>query len=333
MNTVTRVGAYGACVALAFGAAFGVGNAFEPIRDGSSSSGHGHDKTPGASPAPGTEAEPVAVGGLQVSERGYTLVPQSEPLLAGAAGEFRFRIIGPDGTPWTRYEPAHEKDLHLIVARRDLSGFQHVHPTLGADGTWSVPLTFPAAGDYRVFADFVPAGDPAGGVTLGADVAVSGGDYRATPLPAPARTAEVDGYTVTLDGDLTTAESTVTLSVSKNGVPVTDLQPYLGAYGHLVVLRQGDLAYLHVHPQGEPGDGTTPAGPGIGFHAQAPSAGTYRLYLDFRHEGVVRTAEFTVTVGTPPPPAPTSPASVPATPLPGGPPASGGTSEHGEHTH
>jgi hypothetical protein len=89
----------------------------------------------------------------------------------------------------------------------------------------------------------------------------------------------------------------VTLSVSKGGVPVTDLQPYLGAYGHLVALRDGDLAYLHVHPDGAPGDGRTPAGPDVTFHAEVPSAGSYRLYLDFRHAGQVRTAEFTAVAG------------------------------------
>ena len=89
-------------------------------------------------------------------------------------------------------------------------------------------------------------------------------------------------------------ESQLTLSVSKDGAPVTDLQPYLAAYGHLVALRSGDLAYLHVHPAGEPGDGVTPAGPGIAFYATAPSAGDYRLFLDFQHNGVVRTAAFTM---------------------------------------
>ncbi len=75
---------------------------------------------------------------------------------------------------------------------------------------------------------------------------------------------------------------------------MTDLQPYLAAYGHLVALREGDLAYLHVHPDGEPGDGRTKPGPGITFHTAFPSEGSYRLYLDFKHDGVVRTAEFTV---------------------------------------
>jgi hypothetical protein len=88
----------------------------------------------------------------------------------------------------------------------------------------------------------------------------------------------------------------LTFSVSRDGSPVTDLQPYLGAYGHLVALRAADLAYLHVHPMGEPGDGITTAGPDIAFHTTVPSAGDYRLFLDFKHQNVVRTAEFTLSV-------------------------------------
>jgi hypothetical protein len=164
---------------------------------------------------------------------------------------------------------------------------------MAADGTWSVPLAVGAPGAYRVFADFQPAGR-ADGLTLGVDVPAPG-DYRPRPLPAPARSTTVDGYTVTLTGALTPgASSPVTLSVSRGGRPVTDLQPYLGAYGHLVALREGDLAYLHVHP----GAGRT-AGPAITFNAEVPSAGTYRLYLDFRHGGKVRTAEFTAVAGAP----------------------------------
>jgi hypothetical protein len=157
---------------------------------------------------------------------------------------------------------------------------------------WRTPLSL-APGTWRLFADFAPAADGENRI-LGADLAVPG-TYTPAPLPEPAATAEVDGYTVTLDGDLVPGEeSELTLSVSKDGRPVTDLQPYLSAYGHLVVLRDGDLAYLHVHPTGEPGDGATEPGPEIRFMTTAPSAGTYRLFLDFRHGNVVRTAEFTV---------------------------------------
>jgi hypothetical protein len=152
-------------------------------------------------------------------------------------------------------------------------------------------------GGYRLFADFTPAGRD-DNLTLGADLSVAG-DYQPRPLPAASRTAVVDGYTVTLDGTLEPGqEAELTLTVSKDGRPVADLQPYLEAYGHLVALRDRDLAYLHVHPAGSPGDGTTRPGPGITFYANVPSAGDYRLFLDFRHGDRVRTAAFTVTSGT-----------------------------------
>jgi hypothetical protein len=197
----------------------------------------------------------------------------------------------------TGYQTEHDKDVHLIAVRRDLSHFQHVHPVLDPEGTWRVPLDLSAPGEYRVFADFTPAGHD-GGLVLGADLAVPG-TFEPAALPEPAAVAQVvDGYEVALAGALVPGRSSeLTLTVSKDGVPVTDLQPYLAAYGHLVALRAGDLAYLHVHPAGGPGDGVTPAGPGITFYATAPSAGDYRLFLDFRHAGVVRTAAFTVHAG------------------------------------
>lgn len=181
---------------------------------------------------------------------------------------------------------------------------------------WSVKLTLPEAGAYRAFADFAPEGGP--DLTLGADLR-AGGAYEPGQPPAPSRTSTVDGYTVTLDGDLIPGKSSrITLRVGRDGRPVTDLQPYLGAYGHLVALRAGDLAYLHVHPDGEPGDGRTQPGPEITFYAEVPSRGDYRLFLDFQHGGVVRTADFTLHAGqgAAPTPAPST-----------------GPSEPGEHDH
>jgi hypothetical protein len=79
---------------------------------------------------------------------------------------------------------------------------------------------------------------------------------------------------------------------------VTDLRPYLAAYGHLVALRVGDLGYLHVHPDGGPG--LSPPGPEISFAASLPPGGVYRLYLEFSHGSGVHTAEFTVDTGEAP---------------------------------
>ncbi|MGC4893716.1 hypothetical protein [Micromonospora sp. DT31] len=324
MNTATKLSGFALGLVTVFGAAYGVGSLADPVapaaetRHDDNGSGHGdegHDEQGGA-PA-------HLPGGLLVSERGYTLQPAAAP-----AGQFAFRIAGPDGRSVTRYEVAHDRLMHLIVARRDLSGFRHVHPEMADDGTWRVASPLVGPGAWRAFADFTPAGGEP--LTLGLDVTVPG-QLTERPLPEPVTSTTVDGYTVTLSGSPEPGRtSRLTLSVSRDGRPVTDLQPYLGAYGHLVALRQGDLAYLHVHPEGAPGDGRTPAGPTITFSTEVPSAGAYRLYLDFRHGDAVRTAEFTVLAGdrtapTPTAPTPTAPASTTA-PTPD---AGHGTPGHG----
>ncbi|PTR30459.1 hypothetical protein C8K36_102309 [Rhodococcus sp. OK519] len=288
MRTSTTLIAYAGGLAVVFAAALGVGVVTGSPIDMTSTHTDSHAAAD-IEPASGVPA------GLQVSQDGYTLGDITSPTRSGEPGTLRFRILDADGAPVRGYDDLHEKQLHLIVVRSDTSQFRHVHPTLGPDGTWSIDWTWPTGGTYRVFADFQASGAP-GQLTLGRNVDVVG-DLQPAALPAASRTATVDGYTVTLAGDLTTAGGPLTLSVTRDGAPVTDLDPYLGAYGHLVALRTGDLAYLHVHPEGEPGDGVTAPGPDATFHAQAPSSGTYRLFLDFQHQGTVRTAEFTVPVG------------------------------------
>lgn len=306
MNTAGKITAFTAALAVSFGAAYGVGYALDPVTSGDTSSHSGHQaKGPdaehgghrGADPGGATGAAAHAPGGLQIAQGGYRLALKTPRVEAGEKTDLRFTVLTGNGRPLTAFREEHGKELHLILAARDLTTYRHLHPTRAADGTWSTPVDLPRAGDYRLFADFTPGGAKSENLTLGADLAV-GGDYRPANLPAPGRTATVDGYTVTLDGALRPgAESDLTLKVSRDGRPVTDLDPYLGAYGHLVALRGGDLGYLHVHPGGEPGDGTTRPGPDVSFTATAPSAGTYRLFLDFKHEGEVRTAAFTVRVG------------------------------------
>ena len=301
MNTATKLSGFALGLAAVFGAAYGVGQVAGPVTPAAETRHDATDAGADHSAGPTTHLP----GGLLVSDRGYTMQPVAAP-----AGEFAFRITGPDGRPVTRYDVAHDKQMHLIVARRDLAGFRHVHPELAADGTWRVASPLAGPGVWRAFADFTPTGGEA--LTLGVDVTVPGA-LEPRPLPAPATSTTVDGYTVTLAGTPQpgrTAE--LTLTVSRDGKPVTDLQPYLGAYGHLVALRQGDLAYLHVHPDGTPGDGRTPAGPEIHFAAEIPSTGTYRLYLDFRHGDAVHTAEFTVVAGEPGAAATSAPAATTA---------------------
>ncbi|MFJ9035108.1 hypothetical protein ACIRF8_00745 [Streptomyces sp. NPDC102406] len=290
MHTGLRITAFAAAVAATFGTAYGVGSGLGP--DPAEKRPAAHQEEHGAHEMDEThEVEPVSgavPGGLQVSERGYTLDLERDRL-PGRTGELRFTIReDATGKPVTAYKKEHDKELHLIVASRDLTAYRHLHPVRAADGTWSTPVSLPKAGDYRVFADFTPRGEKEG-LTLGAGLGVAG-RYAPAPLPAHSATARVaGGYEVRAEGRLRPGTAgELTLHVSRNGRPVTDLEPYLGAYGHLVALRSGDLAYLHVHPH----EGA--AGPRVSFTATAPSAGTYRLFLDFKHGGEVRTAAFTV---------------------------------------
>ncbi|GIF06584.1 hypothetical protein Asi03nite_41220 [Actinoplanes siamensis] len=242
---------------------------------------------PGTGAHGGHDASKALPGGLQVTQDGYTLIPLTTELPAGRRETFAFRIIGPDAEPVTGFTG----ELHLIVVRRDMAGYQHLHPALAPDGTWSAPLTVRDPGPYRVFADFTPQAR-AQGLVLGADVTAPG-DYRPRGLPGPAWEASPDGYTVTRAGDPRAGgTSWMTISVSRNGQPVT-LEPYLGSFAHLVALRPGDLAYRHLHPR----DGAT-AGSDVTVDAAVPSTGAYRLFLEFKHGGTVHLAEFTATTGT-----------------------------------
>lgn len=218
------------------------------------------------------------VGGLSISAGGYTAVP-TDP---GS-----FVIKGPNGNPVTKYLTVHEKPLHLIVVRRDLTGYQHLHPTMAPDGTWTTPVSLKEPGLWRAFADFtaVSATGAQTAVTLGWDITVNGA-YEAKALPPPMRESTVDGQMVTYEGTPVVGATSPLLF----RVPGARLEPYLGTYGHLVVLRQGDLGYVHVHPE------TQLSGGAVKFWFTAPSPGTYRMYFDYQASGVVHTAEFTLVV-------------------------------------
>jgi hypothetical protein len=227
-----------------------------------------------------TDGAPVAtaseVRGLAVSGDGMRLELGTTEVERGQRSELSFRILGSDGEAVRDFEVEHEKRMHLIVVRRDMTGFQHLHPTLGDDGTWRTRLTLSEAGSYRVFADFKRDGESR---TLAADLQADG-PFDARPLPAPATTARTaDGYDVRLSEH----DGTLAFTPMRDGRPV-EVEPYLGAGGHLVALREGDLAYMHVHPVGT----DRPE-----FEVEFADDSRYRLFVQFKHDGRVHTAAFT----------------------------------------
>ncbi|GLY00745.1 hypothetical protein [Actinoplanes sp. NBRC 101535] len=233
----------------------------------------------------------AAVGGLSLSASGLTLTPVTTSFAAGQAQRLEFTIAGPGGAPVTTYSVVHDKPLHLIVVRRDLTGFQHLHPEMAPDGTWSIDLTLAEPGIYRMVADFTAlVGGSQIATTLGTDLTVAGG-YAPVTLPDPVRQVATSGHSVGYEGTpVTTAVQPLLMTVTDAAGRPETVEPYLGAFGHLVVIRQGDLGYVHVHPETQLVDGK------VKFWMTAPSPGTYRMFFDFQVAGRVSTAAWTVVV-------------------------------------
>jgi hypothetical protein len=288
MSGPARILAFAALLVLVFVTTALAGGAIDPsgpdgAAKGRSSEAHGAKMTEHDSPH-GGHGTATAPRGLASAEDGYRLSVADTELPRGRAAELRFRIVDAEGAPVRDFALEHERRMHLILVRRDLTGYQHVHPTIAPDGTWAVSVTLPEGGSYRAFADFNTNGRD---LTLGADLTAAG-EFRPQPLPHSEATARADGYEVEKTGKT----GDVDFTVRRDGREVTDLEPYLGARGHLVALREGDLAFLHVHPE----DAAT-KGAGISFHTEYPSEGRYRLFLQFKHDGRVHTVAFTEEVG------------------------------------
>ena len=257
MNAPLKLAGFAALLVLVFGVAVAAGDVIGPDR-------HASSVPEGGMGEHGASVDPIR--GLSISEGGLALeLQQTSPELVFSITE--------DGEPVREFELEHERRMHVIVVRRDGTGFQHLHPVLGEDGAWRTPLTVTEPGVYRVFADFKHDGTA---YTLASDLTVDGAATYA-PFPAPTTVDTVDGYRVELRAE----GEELAFDISRDGQPVQTEQ-YLGAGGHLVALREGDLAFLHVHPnEGE-----------VAFETDLEPDTRYRLYLQFQHEGRVHTAEF-----------------------------------------
>lgn len=203
----------------------------------------------------------------------------------------------------------HEKRLHLFVISQDLEHYDHVHPEQQPDGSYEIDVTLPRAGVYRLFADFLPLGGtpqvvPLTLLTAGAATDLAAGAARLTPDLQP-RTAGDLRVSLTLPADGLAAGRDEKLlyhvSDARTGEPVTDLEPYLAAFGHTLVLSEDALHYVHAHPLEllPDGGGSARGGPDLTFKALLPKAGRYRLWTQLKRRGVVSTVAFTVDVASP----------------------------------
>lgn len=259
------------------------------------------------------------------------------PLRSGVRASVRVRLARLDNTPVGPDDlvTTHTEKIHLLIVDPALSDYHHEHPTpTGTPGEYAFAFTPRRAGPYRIFADVVPAATavqeyvvtdvPAAGgsaavavvedqvdrLTTAADglryeltfeqsgrgggavSQTSGGTARMSTAPAtgPAPTSAAISAGRPIAGRLTVTRD--------DGRPCRELEPVMGAFAHIVGFGQDRRTVVHIHPAGpEPTQPQDRGGPALRFDFAAPAPGFYRLYAQFRVDGVQRFVPFGLTVG------------------------------------
>lgn len=259
-------------------------------------SGCGQDTEPvSGESVPHTHTGLPAGDGTKSSYVGYTLSDVTFPKKAGVPGTFSFHIETFRGEPLTDYITDLTKDMHVYVVSTDLDVYRHVHPTMAPDGTWTGHITVPRNGTYRLIAEFIAKDDGGNGDQLVLGVERTVGDpAAAVALPPPGRTAVADGVTLDLLSDLSVGnENQMSIGLSRDGAPAS-LGTYLGVYAHISAFNMATGELVHMHPLGtpEPVDQKSV----LTFHTGFKIAGDYRMFVQTRISGIVRTIPITVTV-------------------------------------
>ena len=220
-----------------------------------------------------------------------TLVVMTEPSqpTVGSTTKLEMKIQNADGTGIKTFDILHEKLVHLIVVRDGLDEFAHLHPDVDSSGVITTQLAFPKSGKYRLFADHQPQGNPQGLAT--GEVNVSGSDDQAVAL-VPTASPEVAIGEFSAHIEIRSGEQETNVQfrfVDGDGKPVSNLQPYLGAMGHLVIISEDGSEYVHAHPLSDAG--AAPDGV-VEFGAHFPDPGIYKAWGQFQRNGTVFTVPY-----------------------------------------
>ena len=238
------------------------------------------------------------------------IIASSKQIIPGQKMNFKFLILHPrTGEPVKQFNVMHEKLFHLFVISHNFSNFEHLHPVLQTDGSFIVEAILPSAGLYHFYCDISPVGGVAQVshqmlVTTGfkADAATLQANLKSEDQFSKA----VGGINFTLDfapsrpmvGQPSALRYKLTDAVT--GEPISDLQPYLGAWGHTIIVSEDASNYLHSHPV-EAAKTLTPgqSPPTIFFETFFPNPGKYRIWSQFKRCDQIVTVSFDLTV--PPP--------------------------------
>ena len=252
----------------------------------------------------------VPIDPLEVRDYPLEVETTPSPIVAGRPFRLRLVVRDPDTNEITKsFATVHEKIFHLFVLSLDLDHYEHVHPQQQPDGSFTLDLTVPREGFYKLYADFLPDGGtpqvlPRPLVTRGfkGDIASS----RARLTPERDLTKVVDGMKVTLTlgrGGLVAGRDekfNYLLTDAATGAPVTDVEPYLAAWGHSLVMSEDTENFVHAHPMEMLPEGVVGGGgPNLTFKALLPKPGIYRIWTQIRRRGHVSTVVFTVNAASP----------------------------------
>ena len=248
---------------------------------------------PGCGGSEKTTAEPSGEHGAGHSAAMLMVRTEPAEVTVGSPIRLNLMVHGADRVVIKDFETVHEKKLHLIIASDGLDQFAHIHPEIDASGNISATFAFPTAGKYRLYADYKASGKEA--ETAIGEVLVAG-----TPVPAPKLVPNVPGRVkgddleadiVIESGSMAGATKISFALFDASGKPITDLQPYLGAMGHLVVISADGMEYVHSHPmEGHASDGA------VGFEAHFPQPGIYKAWGQFQRSGTVHVVPFVVSI-------------------------------------
>jgi hypothetical protein len=258
--------------------------------------------------------------------RDYRMEFRTEPaqVRPGEKVSFFFRFLHPGtGEVVTDFQVVHTKQLHLFLISQDMEFFEHIHPVMQEDGTWTIETSVPKAGYYQLLCDFMPSGGSGQFLTAALVTANYAGD-----LATDSAHLSPDRVLKKSAGDLTAILSfnpvqpsscqyvhlTFNLTDTTTGRPVTDLQTYLGQFSHMLLMSEDMQSYVHSHPinliaAGEDASqipeyiiapdadlATIRGGPQVTFDALMPKAGRFRAWAQFQRNDEVRTLAFTFDV-------------------------------------
>lgn len=203
-----------------------------------------------------------------------------------------FRVADPaTGAPVKQFEIVHEKLFHLFIVSQDLEYFAHVHPEF--DGArFRLQTVLPKPGAYRLLADFYPTGGtpqlvPKTITTPGADASLEAGIPKLAPDLSPKHGENLE-VELKLDPPQPLAGKKTMLFVHLK--PAEGLEPYIGAWAHLLAASNDLVDTIHDHPFIANG------GPDMQFNVFFPREAVYRVWIQFQRKGVVNTVAFTIPV-------------------------------------